>query len=245
MPVDPQIQALLDRGTGVPATHTLPVAEARRLYEARIAVMAPPAEVAKVAERSHRRTARADQAADLHAVGQRAVSAHGVLPRQRLRAVQPRYARRHVPQPGGRHRLRRGVGRLPPGARAQVSGRTGRLPGGDPLGGGACGRARRRPGAHHAGRRQRRRQHGRRHGAARARRGRAGAVRPDAALSGDRLSHAGHALLCRERRRLRPDPRHHGVVLGALSQRRRRGRPSARLAAARAGSRRPAAGLCR
>jgi acetyl esterase len=52
MPVDPQIQALLDKGTGVPATHTLPVAEARRLYEARIAVMAPPAEVAKVVHRS-------------------------------------------------------------------------------------------------------------------------------------------------------------------------------------------------
>ena len=52
MPVDPQIQALLDRGTGVPATHTLPVAEARRLYEARIAVMAPPAKVAKVETRS-------------------------------------------------------------------------------------------------------------------------------------------------------------------------------------------------
>src|SRR5258708_39626827 len=52
MPVDPQIQALLDRGTGVPATHTLPVAEARRLYEARVAVMAPPAKVAKVEERA-------------------------------------------------------------------------------------------------------------------------------------------------------------------------------------------------
>jgi acetyl esterase len=52
MPVDPQIQALLERGTGVPATHTLPVDEARRLYEARIAVMAPPAEVAAVSERS-------------------------------------------------------------------------------------------------------------------------------------------------------------------------------------------------
>jgi hypothetical protein len=25
MPVDPQIQVLLDKGTGVPATHTLPV----------------------------------------------------------------------------------------------------------------------------------------------------------------------------------------------------------------------------
>jgi acetyl esterase len=52
MPVDPQIQALLDKGSGVPATHTLPVAEARRLYEARIAVMAPPAKVAKIDQRS-------------------------------------------------------------------------------------------------------------------------------------------------------------------------------------------------
>lgn len=51
MPVDPQIQILLDRGSGVPATHTLPIAEARRLYEARIAVMAAPATVAGVAER--------------------------------------------------------------------------------------------------------------------------------------------------------------------------------------------------
>jgi acetyl esterase len=51
MPVDPQIQALLDKGTGVPATHTLPVAEARRLYEARIAVMAKPANVVSVSER--------------------------------------------------------------------------------------------------------------------------------------------------------------------------------------------------
>jgi acetyl esterase len=38
MPLDPQIQALLDKGTGVPATHTLPVAVARAKYEARIAV---------------------------------------------------------------------------------------------------------------------------------------------------------------------------------------------------------------
>ena len=51
MPVDPQIQALLDRGTGVPATHTLPVDEARRQYEARIAVMAKAPEMAAVGER--------------------------------------------------------------------------------------------------------------------------------------------------------------------------------------------------
>lgn len=48
MPLDPQIQLLLDKGAGVPATHTLPVDEARRLYEARIAAMAPPAEVPTV-----------------------------------------------------------------------------------------------------------------------------------------------------------------------------------------------------
>jgi acetyl esterase len=52
MPVDPQIQVLLDRGTGVPATHTLSVAEARRQYEARIALMAPPPQAMKVVERS-------------------------------------------------------------------------------------------------------------------------------------------------------------------------------------------------
>ena len=51
MPVDPQIQDLLDRGAGVPATHTLPVDEARRLYEARISAMAPPPRVADVSER--------------------------------------------------------------------------------------------------------------------------------------------------------------------------------------------------
>ncbi len=50
MPVDPQIQALLDKGTGVPATHTLPVDVARAQYEARIVLMAPPAEIAVVRE---------------------------------------------------------------------------------------------------------------------------------------------------------------------------------------------------
>ncbi|HUB44276.1 MAG TPA: alpha/beta hydrolase [Acetobacteraceae bacterium] len=50
MPVDPQIQALLDKGTGVPATHTLPVPEARAQYEARIALMAPAAAIAAATE---------------------------------------------------------------------------------------------------------------------------------------------------------------------------------------------------
>src|ERR1700704_4661889 len=52
MPVDPQIQQLLDKGTGVPATHTLPVVVARAQYEARIALMARPAEVAAVREQT-------------------------------------------------------------------------------------------------------------------------------------------------------------------------------------------------
>jgi acetyl esterase len=51
MPIDPQIQALLEKGTGVPETHTLPVAEARAQYEARIALMAAPAAIAAVNER--------------------------------------------------------------------------------------------------------------------------------------------------------------------------------------------------
>ena len=52
MPVDPQIQVLLDKGTGVPATHTLPVDVARAQYEARIALMAPAAEIAGVREQT-------------------------------------------------------------------------------------------------------------------------------------------------------------------------------------------------
>jgi acetyl esterase len=52
MPVDPQIQALLDMGTGVPATNTLSVSEARAQYEARVRIMAPAAAVAAVTERT-------------------------------------------------------------------------------------------------------------------------------------------------------------------------------------------------
>ena len=52
MPIDPQIQTLLDKGTGVPATHTLPVEVARAQYEARIVLMAPAAEIAAVEERT-------------------------------------------------------------------------------------------------------------------------------------------------------------------------------------------------
>ncbi len=50
MPVDPQIQALLDKGVGVPATHTLPIEVARAQYEARIGLMARGADIAGVRE---------------------------------------------------------------------------------------------------------------------------------------------------------------------------------------------------
>ena len=52
MPVDPQIQALLDKGAGVPATHTLPVDAARAQYEARIALMGCPAKIASACEQT-------------------------------------------------------------------------------------------------------------------------------------------------------------------------------------------------
>lgn len=52
MPVDPQIQALLDMGTGVPATNTLSVPEARAQYEARIPLMAPAAAIGSVDQRT-------------------------------------------------------------------------------------------------------------------------------------------------------------------------------------------------
>jgi acetyl esterase len=52
MPVDPQIQALLDLGAGVPATNTLSVAQARAQYEGRIRLMAPAPDVGAVTEHS-------------------------------------------------------------------------------------------------------------------------------------------------------------------------------------------------
>ncbi|RAI58634.1 alpha/beta hydrolase [Roseicella frigidaeris] len=52
MPVDPQIQALLDAGRHLPRTESLPVAEARAMYEARTAAYAPPTAVARVEERT-------------------------------------------------------------------------------------------------------------------------------------------------------------------------------------------------
>jgi acetyl esterase len=52
MPIDPQIQALLAKAAGLPATHSLPVDVARAQYEARTALMAPPADIAGVFEQA-------------------------------------------------------------------------------------------------------------------------------------------------------------------------------------------------
>ena len=50
VPVDPQIQAMLDRAAGLPPTNTLPVAEARARYEALTALRPEAAPVAAIAE---------------------------------------------------------------------------------------------------------------------------------------------------------------------------------------------------
>lgn len=92
MPLDPQIQALLDKGTGVPATHTLPVDVARAQYEARIALMAPPAAVADVCERMIDGPGAPLRLRIYKPLGTGPRSAARVLSRQRLRAVQPRHA---------------------------------------------------------------------------------------------------------------------------------------------------------
>ena len=52
MPVDPQIQAILDGAAGLPGTHTLSVTEARARYDALVKVLPPAAPVASLAERS-------------------------------------------------------------------------------------------------------------------------------------------------------------------------------------------------
>jgi acetyl esterase len=91
MPVDPQIQALLDKGTGVPATHTLTVAEAREQYEARISVMAPPAAVGSVSQRTIHGPG-GSMALRIYTPSSPSPYPLLVLSWQRLCPVQPRYA---------------------------------------------------------------------------------------------------------------------------------------------------------
>ena len=52
MPVDPQIQEILDKGAALPPTHTMTVGDARVLYDSRVALFPPTAPVANVTERT-------------------------------------------------------------------------------------------------------------------------------------------------------------------------------------------------
>jgi hypothetical protein len=52
LPLDPQIKALLDRAAGLPEIQTLAVAEAREMMGRRVGLMAPPAAVGVVADRT-------------------------------------------------------------------------------------------------------------------------------------------------------------------------------------------------
>ena len=76
----------------------------------------------------------------------RAVAGAGILPWRRLRLRRYRHPRWTLPHAGGGKRLRRGLGRLPAGARAQVSGGGRGQLRGDAVGGGSCSRARERAG---------------------------------------------------------------------------------------------------
>ncbi|CAA9214379.1 MAG: hypothetical protein AVDCRST_MAG04-297, partial [uncultured Acetobacteraceae bacterium] len=81
----------------------------------------------------HRGARRSAEAPRLHAGGCRAFSAAGLLPRQRLRSLQPGHARRHVPQPLRGLGPRRCLGGLPLGAGAPLPRGHQGLLGGDAL----------------------------------------------------------------------------------------------------------------
>ena len=169
----------------------------------------------------------------------------GVLPRRRLGDRRSGHPRHPVPRTGQRERLRRGVGRLPAGARAPLSGRLRRRAGRHALGFQPRGRARGRP--HPPGRRwrQRRRQPGRRGGAGGARPGRWARPAADRLSAADlpRHRHAPRPRLAPQQRRgLRADARNHGLLHRPLPARRHAGDGLARLAAAGLQPYRPAAG---
>jgi acetyl esterase/lipase len=248
MPVDPQIQALLDKGAGVPATHTLPVDRARTQYESRIPLMGKAAPVAAVVER--------------HIAGPGGDGLGGALG---LRIYTPLGA---GPFPlmvfyhgsgfvlcsldthdGLCRNLCAGGGcvvvsvdyRLAPEAKfpaapddclmathwaaehaVELNADPSRIVvAGDSAGGNLAAVT-----------------------ALRIRDEGARAARAIVAVSSHRLPHAGHAILRRERRGLRPDARDDGMVLGPLPRRQGGRRASPCVAVARARSVRAAGGLC-
>ena len=162
-----------------------------------------------------RRRAWGDRGAPLRAGGRRRAAAAGLLPRRRLRARRPRRPRQSLPPHLPRRRPARALGRLPARARAPLPGRGRRCARGLPLCLRQRRRARRAAGQDRGRRRQRRRQS---RGGGRAEdegRGRPGAVRADAALSGAR-PHGRAAVARTVPRRLHHRPRRHRLVPFAL-----------------------------
>src|SRR6201993_2700231 len=236
MPVDPQIQALLDKGTGVPATHTLPVDVARAQYEARISLMSRPADIAGIREQ----TINGPQ----EPLRLRIYTPHGTGPFPLLvffhgsgfvlcsldthdgmcrnlcagagcvvASVDYRLAPEHKFPAGPDDCLH--TTRWTAAHAVELGADPTRIAvGGDSAGG----------------------QHGGGDRAPDARRAQSGIVRPAAALSGDRLPHTRHPLIRGERRGVRPDPRYNEVVLEPLSARPVGRHAPARRTAARPGS---------
>ena len=134
-----------------------------------------------------------------------------LLPRRRLGDRRPEHPRCAVPTADGGLGRERGLGRLPPGAGAEVPGRRRRRVGGHEVGRRPRGRI--GAGRHPAGgrRRQRRRQPGRGGGADGPRRRRPGHRPPDLDLPGHRRL-AGDALVHRLRRRVHAHARQHALV---------------------------------
>src|SRR6516164_348355 len=194
VPVDPQIQVLLDKGTGVPATHTLPVDAARAQYEARIALMAPPADIASVRDRAIEGPGGPLRIRIYTPLGTRpfplsvffhgsgfvlcSLDTHDGMCRNLCAGAGSIVASvdyRLAPE----HKFPAGIERLSAC---------------DTLGRGTCRRAGRQPNARCRRWRQRRGQYGGGHRAQSARRRRSAIMRSAAALSGNGLSHARHPV---------------------------------------------------
>ena len=91
MPVDPQIQMLLDLGAGLPQLHTLSVEDARAQFAARDFAGLRKPEVASVCRTATCRDPVARWGCGFTPRWEGPLSADGIFPRQRVRFVQPGY----------------------------------------------------------------------------------------------------------------------------------------------------------
>ena len=225
MPLHPQADALLEqmREAGVRPFEELSVAEAREAAWGYVALAGEPQEVADV-----RTTLIPGPTADIPI---RIYTPEGGGPRGGIvffhgsgwviANIDICDAGRAVA--GELDGLRRRVGQLPEGPRAQVPGAVRRLLGGDRVGGRERRRPRDRPRPARGRGRQRGRQPRRRRLPQGARRGRPADRLPGPRLPGARLQ-LGHAVVPRERRGLRPAARDDALVLEPLRHESRRTR---------------------